>query len=75
MTSSNTSFTKDNHDSLFQIANDLEVAAATVGSMIKLAERALAEEDPAVSALVQVAGRYAQDISQITERLIEIAKK
>lgn len=75
MASSKTSCANGNQDSLSRIANDLEVAGATIGSMIKLAERALAEEDPAVSTLVQVAARYSDDISEITKRLLEMARK
>lgn len=75
MTSGDTIRTNNEQDTLSRIASDLEIAGVTVGSLIKMAEKALAEEDPSVATLVQVAGRYAQDIAEITQRLLNLSSK
>ncbi|ONN64804.1 hypothetical protein [Herbaspirillum sp. VT-16-41] len=74
MISTDTGHTTDCHDSLSLIANDLEVAGNTVASLMKLAERTLAAEEAGVETLIQVAGRYASDISLITQRLIKLTR-
>ncbi|AYR23003.1 hypothetical protein [Herbaspirillum rubrisubalbicans] len=58
-----------------RVANDLEITAATIASLVELAERSLAEETPGIETLVQVTARYAADLTKISQRLLEINKQ
>lgn len=75
MTLSTTRSSSNNEESLSRVANDLEVASATVSTLINMAQKALADEDPGVATLIQVAERYVQDIAEVTRRLLELSRK
>lgn len=62
-------------EELAKVANDLEVTASTIASLVQLAERTLAEEAPGIETLIQVTARYAADLAQISQRLLDINRQ